>query len=256
MSAKKFPIKTESEKPDTKPPSGPKDPLKGALVGCGNAAIHAHLPSWLQSDRFRIDAVVEPLKEQAELVKRLLPEARIYATVDPVLASTDIDFVDICTPPCHHADLVHRACRSGLHVMCEKPLPGSLETLRQLQQTAAAHERVIFVVNNWKFAPLWIQALEWLGQNRVGAVREVSLEVLRTSTSGGGLSGWRRCPETAGGGILLDHGWHQLYLILSIMGDNPRAISAEMKPDLRMPPILRKPWIWCCGFPAPKHGCT
>ncbi len=214
------------------PPADHAPPLKGALVGCGNVAIHAHLPSWLQSDRFRIDAVVEPLKEQAELVKRLLPEARIYTEVDPVFEEPDIDFIDICTPPCHHVDLMRKACRSGLHVMCEKPLTGSLETLRQIQQTAAAHERVIFMVNNWKFAPLWIQVFEWLGQDRVGTVRDVSLKVLRTSASGGGLSGWRLCADTAGGGILLDHGWHQLYLILSVMGDIPRYISAEMKPDL------------------------
>lgn len=232
MSANRSPTKTEPGKHGIEPSPGHGPPLRGALIGCGNAALHAHLPLWLQSDRFRIDAVVEPLKAQAALAKRLLPDARIYPEVDPFFAETDIDFVDICTPPCFHADLMLKACRSGLHVMCEKPLICSLETLRQVQKTAAEQERAIFVVNNWKYAPLWLQIFEWLDQDRIGAVSDVSLNVLRTSASGGGLSDWRRCPETAGGGILLDHGWHQLYLILSIMKESPRSISAAMKPGL------------------------
>jgi predicted dehydrogenase len=36
--------------------------------------------------------------------------------------------------------------------------------------------------------------------------------------------------ETAGGGILLDHGWHQLYLILSIVKETPKSVAAEMRP--------------------------
>jgi len=203
--------------------------LRGALIGFGNVAVHAHLPLWQESNHFRIEAVLEPAPERIQLAKALLPEARIYSEVEALLADNSLDFVDICAPPCFHADLMLKACQSGLHVFCEKPLVTSLESLRPIEQAANEFERVIFAVNNWKYAPLWTKAIELFAEKRIGAIRSISLTVLRPPDSGGGVSNWRRCPEMAGGGILLDHGWHHLYLILSIMKGLPLFMSARME---------------------------
>ncbi|MBW2147509.1 MAG: Gfo/Idh/MocA family oxidoreductase [Deltaproteobacteria bacterium] len=204
-------------------------PLRGAIIGFGNVAIHAHLPLWLKSNHFRIDAVVEPLPERARVAMDVLPEARIYSGIEPLVAENDLDFVDICTPPCFHADLMLESCRSGLHVFCEKPLVTSLESLHKIQEAADEFQRVIFTVNNWKHAPLWSKAVELIRENRIGTVRSILLTVLRPSNSGGGATNWRKCAEIAGGGILLDHGWHHFYLILSVINESPLSISARME---------------------------
>jgi predicted dehydrogenase len=206
-----------------------KECLRGAIVGFGNVAIHAHLPAWRASNRFRIDAVLEPHSEQVEIAKDLLPRSPVYSEIDPLLAENALDFVDICTPPCFHGNLILKACRAGLHVFCEKPLVTSFERLQEIERAAKDFSRVIFTVNNWKYAPLWMKAIELVRSNRIGVVRSISLTVLRPSHSGGGVSNWRRCAEIAGGGILVDHGWHQLYLILSMMREPPVFISAHME---------------------------
>jgi predicted dehydrogenase len=205
------------------------DPLRGALLGFGNVALHAHLPVWQQSKNVKIDAVVEPLPERRELIKTLIPDARIYADLDLLLEEGDVDFVDICTPSSLHGELMLRACRSGLHVFCEKPLFTSSGLLRQIEETANRLHRALFVVNNWKYAPLWSRTLELIREGRIGTVRSVCLSVLRTPNSGGGISNWRQCAQFAGGGILLDHGWHNLYLILSMMKERPLSLSAHMQ---------------------------
>ena len=202
--------------------------MRGALVGFGNVAIHAHLPVWRQNSRFSIQAVVEPVADRAGLVREILPRARVYADMDTLIAEEPLDFVDICTPPCFHEDLMLKACRAGLHVFCEKPLVASAGGLDEIQKAAYHLDCVIFTVNNWKYAPLWTEVREIIGRGRIGTVREVDLFVLRTPNSGGGASDWRRCPAVAGGGILLDHGWHHLYLILSLIRDRPTRISAKM----------------------------
>jgi predicted dehydrogenase len=206
-------------------------PLRGALVGFGNVAVHAHLPVWLKNKNFRIDAVVEPRPERAGLAREFLPEARIYPDLESLVKEHVPDFVDICTPPCFHGELIYTACMSGMHVFCEKPLVGSLESLQRITEAAEASHKVVFVVDNWKHAPLWTKVMEVIRENKIGTIQSVSLSVLRTPGSGGGISDWRRCSQIAGGGILLDHGWHNLYLVLSLIKARPLSITAKMETD-------------------------
>jgi predicted dehydrogenase len=204
--------------------------LRGAIVGFGNAALHAHLPAWQASAGFTIEAVVEPNSEQADKARRFLPEVPVYGAFEDLLGNGELDFIDVCTPPCFHVDLVAAACRSGLHVFCEKPLTVSSASLREIERAAATHKRVVFTVNNWKYAPLWLKIRELIDDDRIGSIRSVSLNVLRPPNSGGGASDWRKCLELAWGGILIDHGWHNLYVILSLIGKPPLSVAAQMYP--------------------------
>jgi len=206
-------------------------PLRGAIIGLGNVAVYAHLPVWQRSEDFTIDAIVEPTAERAEIGKRLLPQARIYPTMAALLAENGVDFVDICTPPCFHSDLVLAACRAGLHVLCEKPLSLCPDRLKEIQHTAEHTQRVVFTVNNWKYAPLWMKARELIRENGIGRIQAIALNVLRSPNSGGGASNWRKCLEVAQGGILIDHGWHNLYLILSLLRQTPTSLAARMEPS-------------------------
>lgn len=203
--------------------------LRGAIIGFGNAAVNAHLQGWRKNGRFRIDAVVETQPERVALARELLSKARIHSSMEDLLAENGLDFVDICTPPVFHDELVREACRAGLHVFCEKPIAVSPHGLAQIREAARESGRVVFTVNNWKYAPLWLKTAELIRENRIGAIRAFSMNVFRCPGSGGGLSDWRRCLEQASGGILIDHGWHNLYLILSLIGENPLSISARMQ---------------------------
>src|SRR5438552_1124101 len=75
-------------------------------------------------------------------------------TADRLMADAEPDFVDICTPPSSHAMLIRQALERGAHVLCEKPLVGSLEELRALVDLAAGTGRVLHTVHNWHHAPI------------------------------------------------------------------------------------------------------
>jgi predicted dehydrogenase len=203
-------------------------PLRGAIIGLGNAAVYAHLPVWRASGDFCIEAIVEPVPERVEIGKKLLPQAQVYPDLQALLSENAVDFVDICTPPCFHAELVLAACGSGVHVMCEKPLSIPSHRIEEIQQAAQRTQGVVFTVNNWKYAPLWIKVAELIRENRIGTIQSISLNVLRPPNSGGGLSDWRKCIDVAQGGILIDHGWHNLYLILSLLREIPSSMAVNM----------------------------
>ena len=202
--------------------------FRGALVGFGNVALHAHLPMWRASSRFRIEAVVEPAPERAEMAQKALPGVPVYPDLASLQAESRLDFVDICTPPSSHAELLTAACGANLHVFCEKPLVTSRLGFEQVDEAAKASGKVVFTVNNWKHAPLWDRVLALVNQGRIGKVQTVCLQVLRTPSSGGGAFEWRRRPEISGGGILLDHGWHALYLVRALMKEAPLTVAARM----------------------------
>jgi len=207
-----------------------RPPLRGGLIGFGNVAAQAHLPMWRECPDFDIVAVMEPCAERVRLAAAALPHAPVYSTIEAMLAEADLDFVDICTPPCFHAGLAVAACRAGVHVFCEKPLVTGIDQTHALHRAVQDSGCVVYTVNNWQYSPQWMRVRDLIEENAIGSVKSVALQVLRPPGSGGGLSDWRRTPDLAGGGILLDHGWHHIYLLMMIMGCSPLAVSARMEP--------------------------
>lgn len=204
--------------------------LRGAVIGLGNVAVHGHLPGW----RERVDSVIvaatdTSAERQAEC-RTVLPQARWHDSVESLLSSDDLDFVDICTPPSSHAALIEAALGRALHVLCEKPLVGSLATLERLAARAAAAGTVLHTVHNWHHAPLVRATDAVIREGRIGAVREVVWQTLRTQpATAANRDGWRVDPEVGGGGVLTDHGWHVSYVIPRWVGARPDAVSARLE---------------------------
>jgi predicted dehydrogenase len=144
----------------------------------------------------------------------------------------ELDALIITTPPLYHADAVQAALRAGLHVLCEKPLTLDPAALAAIQSESEARSRAVYCVNNWAFSPQWSRLLETAASGALGAIRHAEIRVLRTRPSVSALPGdWRKDPAIAGGGILVDHGWHNLYLLRRLLGPGARLVSAVLMPD-------------------------
>lgn len=200
-------------------------PLKGALVGFGKAAEQSHLPAY--GGDFRIIAVVEPDPDRQEVASLLLPGVHLYETSRHLWRREHPAFVDVCTPPAFHASAITEALDHGAHVLCEKPLVVSDEELRAVRRHAT--ERVVSCVHNWKYSPQFQKVFELLPG--LGEVRYFEWHAERVSSDSGAASGsasWRRDPRIAGGGVLLDHGWHAAYLAIAVIGRPPQAVSTDV----------------------------
>ena len=204
-------------------------PLRGAIVGFGGVAEYAHVPLFQKDSRFSIVAVVEPDPSRIEAAKRVLKDVKVYTNIYSLFEKEDLDFIDICSPPAYHAEAIIEACKNKVNVICEKPLVTSLEELKKVMDVYRKSNVVLFCVNNWKYAPIWAKTIELINRGYIGKVQEISLSVLRTPKSGGGVTNWRKVKDIAGGGILMDHGWHHIYFINSIVKDEPILINAKME---------------------------
>jgi predicted dehydrogenase len=64
----------------------------------------------------------------------------------------------------------------------------------------------------------------------VGPIRRVRWETLRTqpAVAAGEAGNWRVDPAQSGGGVLVDHGWHTLYVLREWLGARPQTLSARL----------------------------
>jgi predicted dehydrogenase len=216
--------------------------LAGALVGFGNVARHGHLPGWRERQAdCRIVAVTDLRPERREGLADLLPGARWYASLDALLAAETPDFVDICTPPAMHADAIVQALDRGCHVLCEKPLISRLADLPALLKRAESQRRVVHCVHNWLHAAPIRQLAKLLREAAIGDLRHLSWRTIRNQpavTVAADAGNWRTDPAIAGGGILVDHGWHALYAVCALVGATPRAIRAVLESRRNPSPAL------------------
>jgi len=205
---------------------------RGAILGLGNVALHGHVPGWLGRSDVEIVAAADARSSQREECLARLPGARWYDSPEALLASEQLDFVDICTPPSSHAPLILRALDRGLHVLSEKPLVSSPADLHRVTTAVRAADRVLHTVHNWHHAPILSLTTELIRAGEIGRVERVAWETLRLkpAAAGDGRDGnWRVDPAVAGGGVLSDHGWHVFYMIPAWVGARPRSVVARLE---------------------------
>src|SRR6266404_5369062 len=135
-------------------------PLAGATSGASTCGCPARYPprSATKRERGRTRAsawlfVCYPRPPKA--ARAVAPGARLYADWRKLLArETEIDFIDVATPPHAHAAIALAALERGVHVLCEKPLTTTVAEARTLVDAARAHRRVVFPAHNYKHAPV------------------------------------------------------------------------------------------------------
>jgi len=206
--------------------------LKGAIIGFGEVARHGHWPAYANSSEAKIVAVVDRTEQRRHAARESLPGVAAFATVAELGAGAEIDFVDICTPPSFHGEPMLDALARGWNVLCEKPLLLDLVELEKARSLAKESGRVVVPVHNWKYAPIVRRATEMLRSGAIGPLRQVEIQTLRIqdcAVADPVNPNWRRDPAIAGGGILMDHGWHAIYLARHWFGEDPIGVKASLE---------------------------
>ena len=76
---------------------------------------------------YRLDAQVTAVAARGDHVLDFAKKHQIHRSrhdLPSLLADTEIDVIDICTPPALHASMIVAAVQAGKHVICEKPFTG------------------------------------------------------------------------------------------------------------------------------------
>ena len=122
-----------------------------AVIGCGIGRSHiveGYLPN---SGKFKVTALCDLNAERLATVADEFGVKRRVTSFDDVLAMDDIDIIDICTPPMLHFPMVMAALKAGKHVICEKPLVGSLAQVDAVMEEEKRSKGMLMPVFQYRF---------------------------------------------------------------------------------------------------------
>ena len=100
------------------------------LVGIGGMG-GVHFNAYKNMEDVRVIAVADV---RCDMAREKVGDygAKIYASVDELLANEKPDIIDVCTPSYLHADIAVKALDAGIHVVCEKPMSLNTEDTKRI----------------------------------------------------------------------------------------------------------------------------
>jgi len=193
--------------------------LRGAIIGCGAVANHAHLPSWRRIKKAEIVAVCDPNEEAAISTSRRWGIPKIYNDFSRMVNDEKLDFVDICTSPITHSQLATRAAEAGLHVLVEKPMALNVNEAEDMIASSRRNNKKLCVVHNTLFSPVIQQVKTLVDNSAIGDLLHIDIQFL--SISKRHLSEqdhWCHDPSLPGG-LFNEIAPHPAYLALAFLGN-------------------------------------
>jgi predicted dehydrogenase len=225
-----------------------KRKLNVALIGYDFMG-RAHSNAWRQVAHFFKDVPFEPvLKVLVGRTEAKVAEARERLGFEQhatswreVLARTDIDIVDICTPGDSHAEIAIAAAEAGKTILCEKPLANSLADAEKMLAAVKKAGVIHMLCHNYRRCPAVALAKQIIDEGQIGDIhhyRGVYLQDWIVDPNFPRV--WRLEKSRAGSGSLGDILSHTMDLSRYLVGE-PIEVSGLLKTFISERPLPEDP---------------
>lgn len=146
-----------------------------------------------------------------------------------------IEAVAIVTPNHMHYPAAREFLKRGIHVICDKPLTGSMADARKLAQAAGKSDAAFILTHNYTGYPMIRQARAMVAAGKIGKLRLVQAEYAQDwlaeplEQQGAKQAEWRTDPARSGaGGAIGDIGTHAYNLAAFVTGEMPDSVAADL----------------------------
>jgi len=195
-----------------------------AVIGAGIGA--AHVAGYLaNASGYEVAAVCDLDAARATAVAGTAPGAVAVTSYDSVLMRDDIDLIDICLPPHLHLQAIEAALAAGKHVLCEKPLVGSLTQVEQVMRAAEAAGRTVVPMYQYRYGNGLARLHQLIEASVTGRPLVASVETHWNRLPAYYDVPWRGRKATELGGAMLAHAIHAHDLLTFTLGPVRRVFA-------------------------------
>jgi len=200
--------------------------VRFAVVGCGTAARHIHLPA-LRAQGVDVTVFASRSRSSAEARRDEWGSGAVAERWEDAVARDDVDAVVIAVPNSLHHDVAVAAATAGKHVLVDKPMATTTDGADEMIAAASTSRVVLVPFQNTRFAAPFVAAQQFVAAGNLGEVTG-----FRAAFGHGGPQAWAPHAEwffdrsLAGGGCLIDLGVHVVDLVRCVTGDDIVAVAA------------------------------
>jgi predicted dehydrogenase len=201
---------------------------KIAIIGFGfMGQMHAQIYDKL-SDSTLVAIVDQETETAQENLKKHGLNLPVYNSLAALLATEDVDAIDLCLPTDLHASVALAVIAAGKHLFCEKPLALSVEDSQRIT-TAAEEAGIIMQVGQCiRFWPEYLALIDFVRSERAGKLLSLSLQ-RRAARPAYSNSNWLNNPERSCGAAFDLH-IHDTDFVQHLLGV-PRAVTSVGSKD-------------------------
>lgn len=145
-----------------------------------------------------------------------------YEDYRELLSKEDLDFVVVATPHDTHKPITKEAIERGIHILKEKPFARSLEEALYLKDLAEKYNVTLMIAAQRRFNPIYTTFLQL--KDQIG--EPFFIEAKYTLFVEKPYEGWRGNKKRAGGGCIIDMGYHMIDVLIWYFG-LPDKVHAE-----------------------------
>ena len=208
-----------------------RNPLRLALIGCGEVTREKHAPALLRVPGVAVVALCDLDLSRCRAVAAQFPAARLCIDSREVFSMPDVDAVGILTDPSSHAELALAAIQTSKHVLVEKPLALVAHDAVRLVREARSANVVAMTGFHMRFHRLIKQARERITRGDLGEIE--SIRVIWHSPRGdAGIAPWKTT-RSHGGGALVEIAVHHVDLVRFLLGSEFDWIQAASRSGTR-----------------------
>jgi UDP-N-acetyl-2-amino-2-deoxyglucuronate dehydrogenase len=190
--------------------------LSFAIAGCGKIAQrHAE-----QIAKYGfLQAVCDTNPDKAESLGKQY-RAKYYYTIDSMLLSEkNLDIVSVCTPNGLHAEHTIKSLRSGINVLCEKPMALKVDDCGKMIQEAEKANKRLFIVKQNRFNPPVQKIKSLIEDGKLGKIYSVQLNCFWNRNDGYYKDSDWKGTKALDGGTLFTQFSHFIDLLYWMIGD-------------------------------------
>ncbi|MCZ8097356.1 MAG: Gfo/Idh/MocA family oxidoreductase [Burkholderiales bacterium] len=189
-----------------------------AVVGLGIGRSHLLEGYAKHRDKFHVLALCDLDEARLAKVGDEFGVERRTTSFDAVLSMPDVDIVDVCTPPMIHKPQVLAALAAGKHVVCEKPLVGSLADVDAVIAAEKIARGSVMPIFQYRWGTGFRKASRLVHYGFAGKPFVATAETHWKRAADYYAVPWRGRYDTELGGVLLTQAIHLHDMMCELMG--------------------------------------